>query len=96
MGRGIKRMPPMNVVMPKMKKSQWKPPGFFNGNRFACAVMFTKKELSILDALTADNEVVLASLGGKPEMPEQKNEDPYDEAEEGNRTGTARRRVANS
>ncbi|KAL8922324.1 MAG: hypothetical protein Q9172_003616 [Xanthocarpia lactea] len=58
--------------------------------------MFTKKELSILDALTADNEVVLASLGGKPEMPEQKNEDPYDEAEEGNRTGAVRRRVANS
>ncbi|KAL8913354.1 MAG: hypothetical protein Q9171_001831 [Xanthocarpia ochracea] len=58
--------------------------------------MFTKKELSILDALTADNEVVLASLGGKPEMPEQKNEDPYDEAEEGNRTGIVRRRVANS
>ncbi|KAF7502369.1 hypothetical protein GJ744_005990 [Endocarpon pusillum] len=28
--------------------------------------MFTTKEMSVLDALTADNEVVLASLGGKP------------------------------
>ena len=27
-----------------------------------------------MDALTADNEVVLASLGGKPRMPEDINE----------------------
>ena len=32
--------------------------------------MFTTKELHILDAPTADNEVVLASLGGKPSMPD--------------------------
>ncbi|KAF2107418.1 anion exchange family protein [Lophiotrema nucula] len=30
--------------------------------------LFTKKELSVLDALTADGEAVLASLGGRPEM----------------------------
>ncbi len=32
-------------------------------------LMFTAKELSIMDAPTADNDVVLASLGGKPGMP---------------------------
>ncbi|KAJ9626555.1 hypothetical protein H2203_004188 [Taxawa tesnikishii (nom. ined.)] len=32
--------------------------------------MFTRKELAVMDALTADSGVVLASLGGKPEMPE--------------------------
>jgi hypothetical protein len=37
--------------------------------------MFTAKELRIMDAPTADNDVVLASLGGKPRMPEDK----YDE-----------------
>jgi len=37
--------------------------------------MFSEKELSVLDALTADNPVVLASLGGKPRLPEQKGED---------------------
>lgn len=31
--------------------------------------MFTAKELRIMDAPTADNEVVLASMGGKPQMP---------------------------
>lgn len=30
--------------------------------------MFTVKELAIMDAPTADNDVVLASLGGKPRM----------------------------
>ena len=38
-------------------------------------MMFTAKELSIMDGPTADNDVVLASLGGKPRMPEDK----YDE-----------------
>ena len=28
-----------------------------------------------MDALTADNEVVLASMGGAPRMPESKDED---------------------
>lgn len=32
--------------------------------------MFTAEELSVLDALTADNPVVLASLGGMPKLPE--------------------------
>ncbi|KAL8727036.1 MAG: hypothetical protein Q9166_006334 [cf. Caloplaca sp. 2 TL-2023] len=48
--------------------------------------MFSVKELTVLDALTADNAVVLASLGGKPKMPEQKYESPYDEIEEGQPT----------
>jgi hypothetical protein len=47
-------------------------------------MMFTAKELRILDAPTADNEVVLASLGGKPQMPEDKN----DEDVEGKSSGT--------
>lgn len=36
--------------------------------------MFTARELRIMDAPTADNDVVLASLGGKPRMPEDKYE----------------------
>ncbi len=32
-------------------------------------MMFTARELAIMDAPTADNDVVLASLGGKPRMP---------------------------
>nr|OQO20978.1 hypothetical protein B0A51_09667 [Rachicladosporium sp. CCFEE 5018] len=32
--------------------------------------LFTKTELQVLDAPTADSHVVLASMGGKPEMPE--------------------------
>lgn len=31
--------------------------------------MFSAKELAIIDAPTADNDVVLASLGGKPRRP---------------------------
>ncbi|KAG9678433.1 hypothetical protein KCU99_g1260, partial [Aureobasidium melanogenum] len=31
---------------------------------------FTRRELEIMDALTADSDVVLCSLGGKPVMPE--------------------------
>lgn len=34
---------------------------------------FSAEELSVLDALTADNPVVLASLGGMPKLPEDKN-----------------------
>lgn len=37
-------------------------------------MMFTAKELRIMDAPTADNEVVLASLGGKPRMPIDEND----------------------
>ncbi len=36
--------------------------------------LFTVEELEIMDALTADNPVVLASLGGKPVMPETRLE----------------------
>ena len=46
-------------------------------------MIFTAKELRIMDAPTADNEVVLASLGGKPQTPGDK----YDPDEE---TRTAR------
>lgn len=37
-------------------------------------MMFTAKELRVLDAPTADNDVVLASLGGKPRMPKDIDE----------------------
>lgn len=37
--------------------------------------IFTAKELRIMDAPTADNDVVLASLGGKPAMPRDGLED---------------------
>lgn len=37
-------------------------------------MMFTAKELRVLDAPTADNDVVLASLGGKPKMPKDIDE----------------------
>ena len=36
--------------------------------------LFTAEELRILDAPTATGEAVLASLGGRPEMPEDKSE----------------------
>ncbi|GAB7350870.1 hypothetical protein MBLNU459_g1391t4 [Dothideomycetes sp. NU459] len=32
--------------------------------------LFTRRELAVMDALTADSDVVLSSLGGKPVMPE--------------------------
>ena len=32
--------------------------------------LFTSDELQIMDGMTANNPVVLSSLGGKPEMPE--------------------------
>jgi hypothetical protein len=32
--------------------------------------LFTRRQLEIMDALTADSDVVLCSLGGKPIMPE--------------------------
>ena len=35
---------------------------------------FTAKEFRILDAPTADSDVVLASLGGKPRIPEDGKE----------------------
>lgn len=37
--------------------------------------MFTAKELRIMDAPTADNEIVLASMGGKPKMPGGKEDE---------------------
>lgn len=38
-------------------------------------MMFTAKELGIMDAPTADNEVVLASMGGKPKVPNDKDDE---------------------
>jgi len=40
--------------------------------------MFTDRELQVLDSLTADNPVVLASLGGKPVLPEEKDEHAHE------------------
>jgi len=57
--------------------------------------MFTAKELTVLDALTADNEVVLASLGGKPKMPEQESDDSSDEVGKEWPTEGVRQRVGN-
>ncbi|KAL6714803.1 hypothetical protein ACLMJK_007063 [Lecanora helva] len=37
-------------------------------------MMFTTKELRIMDAPTADSDIVLASLGGKPRMPADPNQ----------------------
>ncbi|KAK5062884.1 hypothetical protein LTR84_004959 [Exophiala bonariae] len=36
--------------------------------------LFTRRELEVLDSLTATSEVVLVSLGGKPEMPEARRD----------------------
>ncbi|KAL8657420.1 MAG: hypothetical protein Q9226_001934 [Calogaya cf. arnoldii] len=55
--------------------------------------MFSARELTVLDALTADNAVVLASLGGKPEMPEEKQLRPDEKIEEGQATEAVRQRV---
>jgi len=38
---------------------------------------FTVKELEVLDDMTANNEIVLASLGGAPKMPENGKEEDY-------------------
>lgn len=37
-------------------------------------MLYTTKELQIIDTPTADSEVILASLGGKPHVPEDKEE----------------------
>lgn len=68
--------------------------------------VFTAKEFRIMDAPTADNEVVLASLGGKPRVPEDKaeeqaesqspspsQEDKWSAAERGVEREAARQRV---
>jgi hypothetical protein len=44
--------------------------------------LFSREELEILDALTATNEVVLASLGGRPVMREEMGMDSEDTVEE--------------
>jgi len=48
--------------------------------------MFSRKELQVLDGLTADNPVVLASMGGKPVLPELQMEGYVDEEKKGDRT----------
>ena len=53
--------------------------------------MFTAKELRIMDAPTADNEVVLASMGGKPKVPNDKDdEDPGTESVDTNGSANER------
>ena len=37
--------------------------------------IFTPKEFHVMDAPTANNTVVLASLGGKPRVPEDEDEE---------------------
>lgn len=44
--------------------------------------IFTVEELTVLDAPTADNPVVLVSLGGMPELPEEKMKRLQDESPE--------------
>ena len=39
--------------------------------------VFTPRELKVLDDLTADNEIVLASFGGAPRLPENKVNDEH-------------------
>ena len=41
-------------------------------------MMFTAKELRIMDAPTADNDIVLASMGGKPRMPSGREDEHAD------------------
>jgi len=67
--------------------------------------LFTPKEFAVLDAPTADNDVVLASLGGKPRLSEDSKEredvpdsqssgqeDKWSAAEEGTSTGVTKQR----
>lgn len=68
--------------------------------------LFAPEEFGVLDAPTADNDVVLASLGGKPQMPDDNKEredvtdsqssgreDKWSAAEEGASTGVTKQRV---
>ena len=69
--------------------------------------LFTAKEFRIMDAPTANNVVVLASLGGKPRSPEDQDgeqhtsespassqEDKWSTAERGVERNSSRQRVA--
>lgn len=71
--------------------------------------LFTPKEFGVLDAPTADNDVVLASLGGKPQMLDDNkeredvtesqssgHEDKWSAAEEGASTGVTIQRGGQS
>lgn len=51
-------------------------------------MMFTNKELRIMDAPTADSEVVLASMGGKPRMSTDKGDEDAEMERSGTRDGT--------
>ena len=51
-------------------------------------MLFTAKELRTMDAPTADNEVVLASLGGKPRIPDDKHDNDDEEDAESSSPGT--------
>ncbi len=56
--------------------------------------LFTAEELEIMDSLTANNPVVLASLGGKPTMPGEVRERDSEATgtSESERTGYPQRR----
>ena len=51
--------------------------------------LFTKHELDIMDSLTATGDVVLASLGGRPEMPEVRRERQQQQASNDVEAGAA-------
>ncbi|KAK4206399.1 boron transporter 1 [Rhypophila decipiens] len=56
---------------------------------------FTLKELQVLDDFTATNKIVLASLGGKPVLPEHSTEEEWglDRGKEERRHGVPRQRA---
>ena len=53
--------------------------------------MFSRLELEVMDNMTATNEVVLVSLGGKPELPEVRLEREKEEKDEELATGPGAR-----
>lgn len=58
--------------------------------------LFTQKELGVMDDLTANNAVVLASLGGAPKLPGNVKAEEYglERRYSENRRGVPRQRVA--
>ena len=46
-------------------------------------MMFTSHEISFLDAPTADSDIILASLGGKPRMPGERSDHSSETASPG-------------
>jgi hypothetical protein len=54
---------------------------------------FTQKELEIMDSLTADNEAVVASLGGMPQLPGGTRSKDYGLEQRKSEDGVRRQRV---